>query len=227
MAAGPRCVPRRAPTLRSVRSPRPRRAGERRRPHRRPSTPRLACPLLEPGAMAGVLPDCHAVKSAAELAEWRRAGGAARNLGAFGEGPLRGPSRERRSKSPTLRNEDMTHAARAFHLPPHLPPEGAAIWRQVVGTCGKPARLRRCMLGLWRLLCWLCSGSARSTPNSPDRTGRSRRRARRPVWRAIEASAGTVKSMARALGLAAAGRGAGQQQPAKNGAGDVWSGILG
>jgi hypothetical protein len=48
-----------------------------------------------------------------------------------------------------------------------------------------------------------------------------------PLWRAIEASAGTVKSMARALGLAAAGRGAGQQQRAKNGACDVWSGILG
>jgi hypothetical protein len=48
-----------------------------------------------------------------------------------------------------------------------------------------------------------------------------------PLWRAIEASAGTVKSMARALGLTAApGRGAGHQPPAKNGAGDVWGGIL-
>jgi hypothetical protein len=45
--------------------------------------------------------DCHAAKSAAELAEWRRAGGAARNLGTFGGGTARGPSRERRSKSPT------------------------------------------------------------------------------------------------------------------------------
>jgi hypothetical protein len=49
----------------------------------------------------GCCTDCHAAKSAAELAEWRRAGGEVRNLGAFGGRTARGPSRERRSKSPT------------------------------------------------------------------------------------------------------------------------------
>jgi P27 family predicted phage terminase small subunit len=119
-------------------------------------------------------------------------------------------------------------ARRSLKLPAHLPPDAAPLWRAVVEHLSEAGSLAPVHTGLVETYC-LAVLRHRSLSSELASDGRPKPAPGEsdPLIRAAEQAAGTVRSMARALGLTAtAGRAPTKQQAPKNGVGDVWGKIL-